>query len=54
MDLAYQVMVFRRIHPLEMAVVVIALAFIPYLLLRGPFNRLARLWIHPQERVTTP
>jgi hypothetical protein len=54
MDLAYQVMVFRRIHPLELGVVVVALAFIPYMLLRGPFNRLARFWIHPPERVTTP
>lgn len=53
MDTAYQVMVFGFIHPLEMIVVVLALAFIPYVLLRGPFNRIARLWIHPHERVTT-
>ena len=54
MDTAYQVMVFGRIHPLEMIVVVLALAFIPYVLLRGPFNRIARHWVHPHERVTTP
>ena len=48
MDLAYQVMVFGRLRPLEMIVVVLTLAFIPYLLLRGPFNRIARLWIHSQ------
>jgi hypothetical protein len=54
MDTAYQVMVFGRIHPLEMIVVVLALAFIPYVLLRGPFNRIARHWVHQHERVTTP
>ena len=54
MDTAYQVMVFGLIHPVEMIVVVLALAFIPYVLLRGPFNRIARHWIPPHERVTTP
>ena len=54
MDLAYQVMVFRHFRPLELIVVVLALAFIPYVLLRGPFNRIARHWIHPHARVTSP
>jgi hypothetical protein len=41
-DLIYQVMVFRRVHPLQLAVIVLLLAFVPYLLLRGPVNRIAR------------
>ena len=44
MDATYQVIVFRWIHPFELVVVVLALAFLPYLLLRGPINRIARLW----------
>ncbi len=42
MDGMYQILVFRRIYPLELVIVVLSLAFIPYLLLRGPVNRLAR------------
>jgi hypothetical protein len=44
MDAVYQVIVFRWIHPLELVVVVLQLAFAPYLILRGPINRLAR-WL---------
>jgi hypothetical protein len=39
---AYQLIVFRWIHPVELVVVVLLLAFVPYLLIRGPVNRLAR------------
>ncbi len=42
MDGMYQIIVFRRIYPLELVIVVLSLAFMPYLLLRGPVNRLAR------------
>lgn len=42
MDVIYQVIVFRRIYPFELVIVVVLLAFIPYLLLRGPVNRIAR------------
>jgi hypothetical protein len=41
-DLLYQVIVFRAFRPLEMIVIVLLLAFVPYLLLRGPFNRFMR------------
>jgi hypothetical protein len=46
MDVIYQVTVFRRLYPLELVVVVLALAFIPYLLFRGPVSRIARRWLH--------
>lgn len=42
MDLIYQIIVFRRIYPVEALCVAAILAFLPYLLLRGPVNRIAR------------
>jgi hypothetical protein len=44
MDVVYQVMVFGTLFPGEAAIVAVLLAFLPYLLLRGPFERLAKLW----------
>lgn len=41
-DVAYQWMVFRWIYPVELVVVVLALAFVPYLLIRGVANRVTR------------
>jgi hypothetical protein len=41
-ELAYQVIVFGDLRPLQMIVMVLMLAFVPYLLLRGPFNRFMR------------
>ena len=44
MDLIYQLIVLRWIYPLELLIVAILLAVVPYLLIRGPVNRLARWW----------
>jgi hypothetical protein len=41
-DLVYQLIVFRWFYPLEALIVAAILAFIPYLLIRGPVNRLMR------------
>ena len=41
-DLGYQVMVLRWFYPLEALLVAAILAFIPYLIIRGPVNRIAR------------
>ncbi len=49
MDLIYQWLVFRRFHPLQLVIVVFTLAFLPYLLLRGPANRIARHWPRSQK-----
>ncbi|MFO1130888.1 MAG: hypothetical protein U1E16_02560 [Hyphomicrobiales bacterium] len=51
MDVAYQLIEFGTLYPGEAAIVAVLLAFLPYLLLRGPFERLARLWGagQPQE-----
>ena len=42
MDLIYQIVVFRIFYPIEALVVALVLAFVPYLLLRGPFARIAK------------
>jgi hypothetical protein len=44
MDAIYQATVLKTFYPGEMALVAILLAFVPYLLLRGPFTRIARWW----------
>ena len=40
MDVIYQLIVLRWVYPLEVLLVAILLAVIPYLLIRGPVNRL--------------
>lgn len=44
MEVAYQGTQFGAFYPMEAAVTVFALCFLPYLLLRGPVARLARRW----------
>ena len=44
MDAIYQVIEFRWIHPLELMLIVLGLAFVPYVLLRGPVARIATWW----------
>lgn len=41
-DVVYQFIVFRWVYPVEALLVAAILAFIPYLLIRGPANRIAR------------
>lgn len=41
-DTIYQVLVLKAFYPGEAAIVAVALAFVPYLLLRGPIARVAR------------
>lgn len=44
MDIAYQVLVFGRLYPLEALIVALTLAFLPYLFIRGPTARVVRWW----------
>lgn len=44
MDAIYQIWVLGTFYPTEAAIVALALAFVPYLLIRGPAARLARWW----------
>ncbi len=45
MDLIYQVIEFKTFYPGEAVIVALLLAFVPYLLLRGPCERVARWWL---------
>jgi hypothetical protein len=45
MDAIYQATVLKTFYPGEMAIIAILLAFVPYLLLRGAFTRLAHWWL---------
>jgi hypothetical protein len=42
LDVVYQYLAFRWFYPGEALMVAFGLAFIPYLLIRGPVNRVAR------------
>ena len=44
MDFIYQLIVFRWVYPIELIVVVFLLAVVPYVLIRGPADRIARIW----------
>jgi hypothetical protein len=49
MDIIYQLIVVRWVYPLELLIIAIVLAVIPYLLIRGPVNRVARWWHRKQK-----
>jgi hypothetical protein len=53
LDAVYQFIEFRTFYPVEALVVAIVLAFIPYVLIRGPVARLARRW-HRDAATPTP
>jgi hypothetical protein len=44
MDLIYQFIEFETFHPGEAVIIALLLAFVPYLLLRGPCARIVRWW----------
>lgn len=44
MDAVYQLTVLETFYPGEAVIVALLLAFIPYLLLRGPFARISTWW----------
>ena len=44
MDTIYQAVEFESFYPTEAVIVALVLAFVPYVLLRGPIARIARLW----------
>jgi hypothetical protein len=48
-DFVYQLIELRWFYPEEAVIVAAILALMPYLLLRGPANRMARRWQHAEE-----
>lgn len=45
LDLIYQIVAYHRFYPGETLIVAFLLAIIPYLVMRGPVNRVARLFM---------
>ena len=45
MDGIYQAIEFNSFHPVEAVIITLALAFVPYVLLRGLIARAARRWV---------
>jgi hypothetical protein len=43
LDTVYQVMVFRMVYPVQVLIVAVVCAVVPYFLVRGPISRTARL-----------
>ena len=50
MDVVYQVLIFHRIYAPQLIVIVLALAFLPYVVFRGPINRIAKAWMTRRVR----
>jgi len=48
-DVVYQVMDFGWVYPIQALVVAFLLACVPYLLIRGPANRIATAWHHGRK-----
>jgi hypothetical protein len=46
MDTTYQYLVLGKFYPGEALIVAFGLAFLPYLLIRGPVARFVRWWGH--------
>jgi|SRR5450759_517896 hypothetical protein len=49
-DMIYEVIVFRWIYPGQALIVALIVALPSYLLVRGPANRLARLWLRLKKQ----
>jgi hypothetical protein len=45
MDTIYQWVVFKTFYPVQASVIAVLLAFVPYLVLRGPIQRIASGWV---------
>ena len=47
MDVIYQLLVLRTFYPVEALIIALLLAFVPYLVIRGPVTRIVRRWVGP-------
>jgi hypothetical protein len=54
MDTAYQVVALQTFYPVEAVTISLVLAFVPYLLIRGPVARVASWWIHRAPPAAEP
>jgi hypothetical protein len=46
LDIIYQIVVHRSVYPLELLFTAVLLALVPYFVLRGPVNRVARMFFN--------
>jgi hypothetical protein len=51
MDMIYQAIELKSFHPTQAAIIAFALAFLPYLIIRGPIERVAFWWRRRDRRV---
>ena len=54
LDSVYQVMVHRRVYILELLITAAALAIVPYILVRGPISRIAKLMFGARPAMKQP
>ena len=52
LDTIYQLLVFRWIYPVQLLIMAVGCAIVPYVLVRGPIIRLGRLLFRRQARPT--
>ena len=45
MDTVFQILVHQGIYPFETVIITLFLALLPYMILRGPFRRVAGWWL---------
>ena len=45
LDVIYELIVWRRVYPIQAVLVAVVLAVVPYLLIRGPATRIARRFL---------
>ena len=50
MDVIYQVIALKWVYPGEALLVAFLLAVVPYVLIRGPVSRIARIFLRREER----
>jgi hypothetical protein len=53
MDMMYQGIVLRQFYPAEAVIVALVVAFVPYVIIRGPAARIARRWVAATPRQAT-
>jgi len=50
LDVIYQLVVLRAIYPVQTLIVCVCVAVVPYILLRGPVTRIARMFEKPKAQ----
>lgn len=54
LDVIYQLIVLRWVYPGEVLLVASLLALVPYLLIRGPVNRIGQPWFRRRRKAEDP